>query len=231
MQKILITGANRGIGLALVKEYFKRDVQIFAACRNPEEAADLQALQSEKLSLISLDISNESSIANAVQAVSAQTDRLDILINNARIYPRDAASASFGHLEAENLAHILYTNSISPVMVTQAFLDLLRNAKPSKVLMVSSRLGSITLAGTSGFGYRMSKTALNMAVKVMAQVLAPEGITVVTTHPGHVATDMGGAGAAVSPVESAEGLIRLLDTLSPEKAGHFYNYTGEELPW
>jgi NAD(P)-dependent dehydrogenase (short-subunit alcohol dehydrogenase family) len=231
MQKILITGANRGIGLALVKEYLKRDVQIFAACRNPQEASELQALQSEKLCLITLDISDEASIANAVEAVAAQTDKLDILINNAGIYPKDAASASFGQLKAENLAHILHTNSISPVMVTQAFLDLLKKAKPAKVLMVSSKMGSITTAGTSGFGYRMSKTALNLAVKVMAQVLAPEGVTVVTTHPGHVATDMGGAGAAVSPVESAQGLIRILDTLSPEKAGHFYNYTGEELPW
>jgi NAD(P)-dependent dehydrogenase (short-subunit alcohol dehydrogenase family) len=231
MQNILITGANRGIGLALIKEYLKRDVQLFAACRNPQEARELQVLESEKLCLITLDISDEASIANAVQAVQAQTNKLDILINNAGIYPKDAASASFGHLRSESLAHILETNSIAPIMVSQAFLELLRNGKPSKILMVSSKMGSITLAGTSGFGYRMSKTALNLGVKVMAQVLAPEGITVVTTHPGHVATDMGGAGAAVSPVESAQGLIHILDNLTPEKAGHFYNYTGEELPW
>lgn len=230
MQKVLITGTNRGIGLALVKEFLKRDAMIFAACRNPETASELQALTSEKLCLIALDISDASSIAASVQAVKAQTEKLDILINNAGIYPKaDASANEFGKLDAQVLNHILETNSIAPVIVTQAYLELLQHG--SKVLFVSSKMGSITLAGTSGFGYRMSKTALNMAVRIMAQVLAPKGISLITTHPGHVATDMGGAGAAVSPVESAQGLIRLLDNLSPEQAGHFYNYTGEELPW
>jgi NAD(P)-dependent dehydrogenase (short-subunit alcohol dehydrogenase family) len=230
MQSILITGANRGIGLALVKEYLKRDVRVFAACRNPQEANELQALQNVKLCIIALDISDEASIAASVQAVKAQTEKLDILINNAGIYPKSDNSANdFGKLDSKALSHILETNSIAPVMVTQAYLEMLKQG--SKVLFVSSRLGSITLAGTHGFGYRMSKTALNMAVRIMAQMLAPQGISLVTTHPGHVSTDMGGAGAPVSPVESAQGLIRILDNLSPEKAGKFFNYTGEELPW
>lgn len=229
MQNVLITGANRGIGLALVKEYLKRDVLVFATCRNPQEASELQALASDKLCIIALDINDESSIAASVQAVKAQVDKLDVIINNAGIYPKDSSSASFGQLKAQNLAHILESNSIAPIMVTQAYLELLKQG--SKVLFVSSKMGSITLAGTSGFGYRMSKTALNMAVRIMAQSLVPQGISLITTHPGHVATDMGGAGAPVSPVESAQGLIRLLDNLSPDKAGHFYNYTGEELPW
>lgn len=230
MQNVLITGANRGIGLALVKEYLKRDVRVFAACRNPQEATELQALQSEKLCIIALDISDEASIAASVQAVKAQTDKLDVLINNAGIYPKaDASANDFGKLDSKTLSHILETNSIAPVMVTQAYLELLRQG--SKVLFVSSKMGSIATAGTSGFAYRMSKTALNMAVRIMAQLLAPQGISLVTTHPGHVATDMGGAGAPVSPVESAQALIRIIDNLSPDKAGKFLLYTGEELPW
>jgi NAD(P)-dependent dehydrogenase (short-subunit alcohol dehydrogenase family) len=230
MQNILITGANRGIGLALVKEYLKRDVQIFAACRNPDEAHQLHTLQNKNLKLIPLDISNAASIATSVQAVKMHTDRLDILINNAGIYPKAEPSAnSFGQLDAEVLSQILQTNSIAPVMVTQAYLDLLKHG--AKVLFVSSKMGSITTAGSSGFGYRMSKTALNMAVRIIAQSLIAKGIIAITTHPGHVATDMGGAGAAVSPVQSAQALIGILDTLTPDKAGHFYNYTGEELPW
>jgi NAD(P)-dependent dehydrogenase (short-subunit alcohol dehydrogenase family) len=230
MQNVLITGANRGIGLALVTEYLKRDVRVFAACRNPNEAAELQALQSEKLCIIALDISDEASIAASVQTVKAQTDKLDVLINNAGIYPKSDNSANdFGKLDSKVLSHILETNSIAPVMVTQAYLELLKQG--SKVLFVSSKMGSITTAGASGFGYRMSKTALNMAVRIMAQLLAPKGISLVTTHPGHVSTDMGGAGAPVSPVESAQGLIRIIDNLSPDKAGKFLLYTGEELPW
>lgn len=234
MQNILITGSNRGIGLAIVTEYLKHDdVRVFAACRNPDQANDLQTLRQthQNLHIIQLDVSDGASIEASVQAISQITDHLDILINNAGVFPRDAPSADFRHLEAEKLAYILQTNSIAPVMVTQAYLPLLKNAQPARVVMVSSRLGSIKLAGTHGFGYRMSKAALNMAVKIMSQLVASENIMMITTHPGHVATDMGGSGAPVQAIDSAQGLIQLIDNLTPADSGKFYNYTGEKIPW
>lgn len=97
--------------------------------------------------------------------------------------------------------------------------------------MISSQMGSITRAGSSGLSYRMSKAAINMAAKVLSETLKSEGIIVITTHPGHVATDMGGQSAPVTPAQSAKGLISVIDSLTIEQTGKFYAYSGEEIPW
>lgn len=235
MQHILITGSNRGVGLALVNEYLRRgDVHIFAACRQPESANDLQVLQEEHpdaVTLVKLDINKAEDIENAVQQVADHTQQLDLLINNAGIYPRTPENTALGQLEYDELSHVITTNSVSPVMVTQAFAKLLKNGNNPRVVMISSQMGSITRAGSSGLSYRMSKASLNMAAKVLSSILHSDGITVITTHPGHVSTDMGGESAPVSPAESAQGLVNIIENLSMSQSGQFFNYTGEEMPW
>ncbi len=235
MQYIMITGSNRGVGLALVKEYLSReDSFIFATCRNPDSADELQALKaqnSDSLSIVALDINENASIEKAFESISAQTNHLDLLINNAGIYPKTPENVSFGHLTSDALSHVISTNSVSPVMVTQVFIDLLKQGNNPRVVMISSRVGSITLAGSNGFSYRMSKAALNMATKILSLLLVDDGITVVTTHPGWVSTDMGGSEAPVTPSESATGLVKVIDNLTLAQSGKFFNYTGEEFPW
>lgn len=235
MQDIMITGSNRGVGLALVKEYLSRkDVHIFATCRNPDSADDLQSLKAKNpgaLTIVTLDINDTEAIHRASEIVSAKTSKLDLLINNAGIFPRTPENVSFGQLSREALNHVVTTNSVSPVIVTQAFVDLLKQGENPRVVMVSSKMGSIAQAGNSGFSYRMSKTALNMATKILSLELETYGITVITTHPGHVSTDMGGQGAPVKPSQSATGLAKIADNLMPAQSGKFFNYTGEEIPW
>jgi NAD(P)-dependent dehydrogenase (short-subunit alcohol dehydrogenase family) len=235
MQQIMITGSNRGIGLALVKQYLSQsNVHIFATCRNPDSANDLQALKAANptsLTILALDINDSDAIQQAVDSVTSQTDHLDVLINNAGIYPKTPENVALGSLTRDALAHVLSSNSISPVMVTQACIDLLKHSSNPRVVMISSQMGSVTRAGSNGLSYRMSKSAMNMAAKVLAQMLVNEGITVITTHPGHVSTDRGGADAPVEPANSAARLVHIIENLTPDQTGKFYNYTGEEIPW
>lgn len=235
MQHIMITGCNRGIGFALVYEYLARnDVHVFATCRNPDSATALQALKAknpDSLTIVTLDIDDTESIDRAFGQISEKTNKLDLLINNAGIFPRKPEDSSFGQLNRDALNQVMATNSVSPVIVTQAFVDLLKQGDNPRVVMISSKMGSITQAGASGLSYRMSKTALNMATKILSLELGTHGITVITTHPGHVSTDMGGSSAPVKPSDSATGLSKIADNLTRAQSGKFYNYTGEEIPW
>ncbi len=233
MESILITGSNRGIGLALVREYVKRGApRIFATCRKPSTAHELQALaKSSGVEVITLDINDAASIAAAVERVQARTGRLDVLINNAGIYPQQSNSRDFGQLDAEAVGQVVTTNSVSPVIVTQAFAPLLRKGNNPRVVMISSQMGSIERAGGNSFAYRMSKAAMNMGARVLANTLRGDHIIVITTHPGHVATDMGGSHAPVSPEDSAKGLVMLIENLKLEQSGLFFDWRGERLPW
>ncbi|MGJ3240291.1 MAG: SDR family oxidoreductase [Anaerolineae bacterium] len=233
MQSILITGSNRGIGLALVEAYLAQaDVHVFATCRDPQSAEALQTLaQDHPLTVIALDINDPQSIAQAVEQVSAQTDHLDVLINNAGIYPRSPAHETVGELTHDALSHVITTNAVSPVIVTQAFEPLLQAADAPRVAMISSQMGSITRARAHGLSYRMSKAAMNMGATVLAEHWTGADILVVILHPGHVATDMGGNSAPVTPADSAQGMIQIITALTAEQSGQFYDYTGADMPW
>lgn len=233
MQKILITGSNRGIGLALVKEYLSRgNVQIFATCRTPDKANELRQLAADNpVLVIPLEINDEASITASVELVKQHTDSLDLLINNAGINPKEDGTRNFGSFNASSIGHVVTSNSVSPVIVTQAYTSLLKKGNNPRVVMVSSQMGSITRATSSAIAYRMSKAAMNMSAKALSQILESEGITVITTHPGWVQTDMGGSSAPVKPVDSAAGLVDVIEGLSAADNGKFFNYTGEEIPW
>ena len=234
MQHVLITGSNRGIGLALARACVAQGDKVFATCRQPDSADALQAVAQDnpdQVTIIQLSVTDEASLSACLDTVVSATDTLDILINNAGIYPEASAHTQLGMLEADALTHVLQVNSIAPVMITQAFLPLLKKSANPRVVMVSSHMGSIERAGTSGLSYRMSKAAVNMATKVLSGMVRSDNITVVTTHPGHVATDMGGSGAPVSPDESAAGLLSVTHGLTIADTGKFLNYTGEGLPW
>jgi len=235
MEKVLITGANRGVGLALVKQYVQGDVKIFATCRTPANATELNALADQhdgKIIVVQLDINDDDSIDASVKAVESETDALDVLINNAGIFPKSPhQSRDLGQLSSGDVAEVVTTNSVSPLIVSQAFRHLLKKGNNPRLVMVSSQMGSLSLGGSGAYAYRMSKASMNMAAVTLSQDSGMSGITVVTTHPGWVQTDMGGSGAAITPTESATGLKKLVDGLTASDNGKFYRWDGSEHEW
>jgi NAD(P)-dependent dehydrogenase (short-subunit alcohol dehydrogenase family) len=235
MKRILITGANRGIGLELTRQYLAEGATVFATCRQPNSASalhELQAQYGDKLHIHALTVDDATSIQDCVQAIHAQTEALDVVINNAGIYPKTPQSQKFGDLQATDVLRVLEVNSVAPVIVSQAFVDLLRAGSNPRLVMISSGMGSIDgIQSSNGVSYRMSKAALNMAARVLGVELKPMGITTITTHPGWVQTDMGGANAAITPQASAEGLRSVIANLTLADVGKFFNVTGELLAW
>ncbi len=234
MQNILITGANRGIGLALTKAFLANgDCSIFATCRNPDGAAQLKELAQKRhgsVSLLQMDVTDEASISRAADFVDAEAGGLDLLINNAGISGDDHARI-MGKLTSTEVSHVITTNAVSALIVTQACRELLKKGDNPRVVMISSGLGSLSRAGGSSYAYRMSKAAMNMAARVLAFDGAMAGITTVTVAPGWVRTDMGGAAANLSPEESARSMLALMNSLSASDNGKFYRYDGSELDW
>ena len=233
MYHSFVTGTNRGIGLELVRNLLKRDDMIvFATCRNPDQAHDLQQLMAEnpgRIHIIQLDVTNADGIKRAVGQVRQHTDKLDILINNAGIFPDDDRASHLGNLNENSLLRVLRTNSIAPVMVTQALQPLLQG---TKIAMISSIMGSMDY-GSNGYaaGYRASKAALNMLTIGIAHELREAGCITITMHPGWVKTDMGTDAAPVLPSDSAQGILNVLDNLDPSQNGSYISWEGEAIRW
>lgn len=236
MERILITGANRGIGLEFVRQYVQAgDVRVFAGCRDYSRADALRALAEQhpgKVRLLPLDISDAESIAAAVGVLEDEAAGLDLLINNAGIFPRGGhQSRSLGQLAGADVSEVITTNAVAPLILTQACCPLLQKGVRPRVVMISSQMGSLSRAGGDAYAYRMSKAAMNMGARVLSLDGAMAGIITITTHPGWVQTDMGGASAAVTPAQSVRGLKALIDGLSSADNGRFFAWEGGELPW
>jgi NAD(P)-dependent dehydrogenase (short-subunit alcohol dehydrogenase family) len=232
MRRVLITGANRGIGLELVRQCLGRGDRVFAACRAPQQAAQLKALGgAERLTVVAMEVADEQSIRAACEAVRSQTDGLDVLINNAGIYKKGRDGLST--FEVVEMLEVFRVNSIGPLVVVREFLDLLRKGNAPKVANVSSEMGSIGRKHNgSEYGYSASKAALNMISRLLSFDLRRDGIAVVTfLHPGWVKTDMGGRGAPLEPEVSVRGMLAVIDSLTLADSGRFLQWDGQELPW
>lgn len=235
MQHILVTGANRGIGLELVHQFLRRaDTMIFAACRDPHNADALNGFQQsypDRIVVVQLDVSDSASIAQSQQHVREHTNKLDILINNAGINP-PRSEQTLEHISPETMLRTIRVNTLGPLFVTRAYLDLLKAADHARIMMVSSQLGSLTNRKSGGiYAYCSSKAALNMVTRGLAADLSPYGTTVVTIHPGWVRTDMGGSSATLSIQESAVAVLKIIDQINLEDSGRFINYDGGTHPW
>jgi NAD(P)-dependent dehydrogenase (short-subunit alcohol dehydrogenase family) len=232
MQNILITGANRGVGLELARQYLTRGETVFAGCRQPGEARQLQRLREayrERLTILPLDVTDEDGLKEASRMVKDQASSLDVLFNNAAINLGDENIRS---AKAGDLMESLRVNAVGPVLVVKQFLDLLKKGKDPRIINVSSESGSISrMRHPRGYGYYASKAALNMYTRALAVDHELDGIIVISIHPGWVRTDMGGPHATLSPEESVLGMLRVIDKLSMADDGKFYTYTGEEYPW
>jgi NAD(P)-dependent dehydrogenase (short-subunit alcohol dehydrogenase family) len=219
MATVLITGANRGIGLEMASQHEARGDNVIAACRRSSEG--LQAMGVEVFE--GVDVTSAESLARLAGALQGR--RIDRLVNNAGILERD----TLGELDFDAIERQFRVNAIGPLRVTAALRPLL--AEGAKVLIITSRMGSIE-DNTSGayYGYRMSKAAVNIAGKSLSVDLKDAGIAVFLLHPGYVATDM--TGRQGIPVEqAAAGLIERMDTLGLEQSGSFWHQEGYALPW
>lgn len=223
MANCLVTGGNRGIGLALCKLLAERGDSVIATCRERSSALDALGVRVEP----DVDVGDPESIEKLARTLAGEP--LDWVINNAGVMRRDALGKLHGDT-LEGLYLQLRVNAVGPLLVTQALLDNLREG--SKIGIVSSRMGSVE-DNTSGgsYGYRMSKAAVNAAGKSLAMDLKARGIAVAILHPGYVRTDMVGGGGEVEPETAAAGLIARLDALQLETTGRFWHAKGEPLPW
>lgn len=213
MMKILITGANRGLGLSLTKIGLDHGHTIFAGSRNIDEQAtaqlrELQKMYSEKLHIVQLDVTNEESVKQAVEEVASLTDSLDGLINNAAILNEREKTIEDLDIEACMLAFDI--NTLGPVRVVKHFLSLLKKGKDQSLINISSEAGSLTNAYSGDYPYGMSKVALNMLTEKLRVTLKDDGIQVLSIHPGWMRTDMGGENATLNPIESAEGIFKII---------------------
>jgi NAD(P)-dependent dehydrogenase (short-subunit alcohol dehydrogenase family) len=231
MHRVLVTGANRGLGLEFVRQLLGRGDRVYAACRHPGRAlplTELAAAHPGHLAVLPLDVDKERSIAELAREVAALTDSLDVLINNAGVL---VSGERFGSLVAKSLIDTFAANVTGPVLLTQALAPLLEKCDAAKVMNISSVLGSIERASQFGTpSYAISKAALNMATRQLAYALAPR-VTVFCVHPGWVRTDMGGSSAEITPQASVSGLLKVLDAIKPADAGSYRDYRGKTLPW
>ena len=219
MSTILVTGCNRGIGLELVRQLQERGDTLIAVCR--EASAGLEASGARIIE--GIDVADGEAVQQLREAIGDEP--IDVLINNAGILRRDA----FGSLDYEEMLEQYRVNTLGPLRVTEALAGNLREG--SKVAIVTSRVGSIEDNGSGGnWGYRASKSAVNMIGKNLVHELTPRGIAVALLHPGLVATDMTNK-TGIPPAESASGLIDRIDELNLDNTGTFWHAEGYVLPW
>ncbi len=215
----LVTGSNRGIGLELCRQLAARGDSVIAVCRSPSAELDGLGLRIEA----GIELSDGASIASLVGRL--QGIHLAGVILNAGILEADGLD----DLDAASVRRQFEVNALAPLLLSRALLDNLGHG--SRLALISSRMGSIDDNGSGGYyGYRLSKTALNMAGRSLAIDLRPRGIAVAILHPGMVATRMVGF-SGIPPADAAQGLLARIDGLTLANSGSFWHANGEVLPW
>ena len=222
---VLITGANRGLGLALAERFGMAGYRVIGTARNPDQAVALKAAGAR---VEELDVTSQESV-NALASRLGEVP-IDILINNAGIKGHDARDLA--ELDVDRLAEVLDVNTLGPLRVIQALLGNVRSSGAGTVANISSMMGSMEM-NTWGccLGYRASKSALNSLTTTLAVDYGGKDLVIVSLHPGYVQTDMNNGAGNYTPEESAEGLFKVITGLGASDNGKFYDFQGKELPW
>lgn len=228
METVLITGANRGIGLELTKQFLQAGRQVLATCRDPAAASELTVLGADpQLSIRALEVTDEASVTRLIQDLGEQ--RIDVLINNAGIMGGERQSLN--DMDYAGWSRAFEVNTIAPFRLVTALREHLLRAERPRAVTLSSQMGALSRQSTGSHAYRSSKAAVNKVMQVLALELAEDGIIVCPVHPGWVRTDMGGSTADLSVAESAAGLFDLINSLTAEHSGRFWTWEGKEHPW
>ena len=223
---ILITGAGRGIGRKLAEQYMNDGASVIVTAR---DTADVQDLVSAGAEAHALEVTEQDQIDAMAKALDGRP--IDVLINNAGVIGGDRNQA-LGNLDQDDWAETMRINVFAPFRVAEALKDNVMASDEKKFIVISSVMGSIAATEAPNMIiYRSSKAAVNMVWKCMHNDLSPEGAIVVPLHPGWVSTDMGGPQAAVKPVDSAAGLVKVIDGLTAADSAQLFDYQGEKIPW
>lgn len=230
MTRLLITGANRGIGLELVRTRLDKGDEVIACAREPQQAGilgNLSAQYPQHLRLLALDVRDPLSVFNLCNVLGDVP--IDVVVNNAGIIGPQRQSTL--DMDYEGWAETFAVNAMGPLRVTQALLPNLRRSTQARVLIVSSQMGSLASQASDRLAYRTSKAAANKVAQALATDFLPMHIAVAAVHPGWVRTQMGGGQAPLAAPESARGLSEIIDRLNCERTGLFFNVDGSELHW
>ena len=236
MPSMMVTGASRGLGLEMVRQFVGDGWRIYACCRTPETATDLAALAEGAGGLITLhtlDVSKPEEVR--ALADEFRGTPIDMLVNNAGLLGckiENMTPAAFGSIDYDAWRELHEINTMAPLRVTEAFVDHVAASDLKLLFFMSTHMGCITELADGGlYPYRSSKAALNLLVKGLSIDLAPRGVRTIAVHPGWVVTDMGGPDAPVNKVDSIAGIRRVVANYGAEQTGCFYQYDGRELPW
>lgn len=242
MTTVLITGANRGVGLALARQYVAGGAEVIACCRDTARADGLKelAVSSGRVRILQLDVADEASIASLKRTLGDQP--IDILINNAGINGTPKPQSA-DRIDPENWLTTMRVNALSPMLIAHALRENLKRSSEKKLVAISSDMastgvdyGATSLIRSERYAYRASKAALNNGMRGLARDWAADGVLVAMLNPGFVRTDMTGARGVASPIsisaeESASGLIHCIAELTSANSGSFQDYNGEPLAW
>ncbi|HSH87854.1 MAG: SDR family oxidoreductase [Methylophilus sp.] len=225
---VLITGANRGIGLEYVRQYAQEGNTVYAAVRDIAQAVELQALAAKHshIHVLALDIAD----LTAIQALARQLSEIsiDILISNAGVYP----PSRLGQTDPQAWLQAFQVNTLTTYYLAEAFLPHMQRSRQAKLIAMTSKMGSMSDNGSGGeYIYRSTKTALNMVVKSLSLDLQPFNIAVAALHPGWVRTDMGGPNGLIDTKTSVAGLRKVIAGLDQAQSGEFIAYDGKQVPW
>ena len=230
METILITGANRGIGLALVEAFAGRGDRVIATVRKPEHLESLAAVMAQhpdRIEVHHLEVTDAASLAAPAERLAGRP--IDVVINNAGTKGPERQSTL--DMDFDGWIETLKVNTLAPLAVAQAFLPNLRLGSHPKILSVSSGMGSMAFTRSEHVAYRSSKAALNKVVQCLATDLKGEGIAVAACHPGWVKTEIGGPDAEITPEMSATGITRIVDRMSLSHSPEFLAWDGATVPW
>jgi NAD(P)-dependent dehydrogenase (short-subunit alcohol dehydrogenase family) len=233
MLTVLITGANRGLGLEFARQYAADGWDVIATARNPKSSEELQQLAKNKnVSLRALDVTSHESVKQLVKALRGEP--VDLLVLNSAIYTRKGNK--LGELNFKGWRESFETNVLGAIRVAEALIENVAASKRKQIIAISTGMGSVqALGSTLGFGiayqYRTSKAALNMTMSILAKEVEPRGISVVLFSPGWVQTDMGGPNAALTPQQSIAGMRNVLEANPMQLTGKFLGYDGATWPW
>ncbi|WP_406684724.1 SDR family oxidoreductase [Seonamhaeicola sp. MEBiC1930] len=228
-KSVLITGANRGLGLELCKQFIKDGYTVYGTARKPSEAVELKATGSI---VLQLDVTSEESIEALAESLKGKP--LDILINNAGYFGPNKIGTKMDNihnLTRKEIEMCFAVNTMGPIFVTQALLPNLEMGDTKKIINMSTRSSIISNARGGAWGYRVSKAGLNMVTSTLHGELYKKGFIVVSVAPGHNKTDMGTERGKLMPEESMPLLKKVIEELTPEQSSGFWYYNGKELPW
>ena len=232
MNSVLITGSNRGMGLEWARQYAQAGWRVYASCRLPELADELNemAADHDQVSVHRLDVTKPDEIARL--AAELGDDALDLLINNAGIYWEQWGRDLLGQIKYDDWQDTLMVNTLGAMRMSEALIEKLALSERGLIVAISSHMGSIAeITSPNDYAYRSSKAALNAAMKGLSLEVAERGVGVLLFHPGWVRTRMGGETAPLSARESVSAMRKLVDGYQPAQSGHFYRYDGTEIPW